>query len=476
MDPVTIGFIIYLILVLVMGLYTVTITRDMNDFALGGHRLGPWVIAFSERASGESAWLIIGLPGAALISGLFELWTVVGCISGIIFSWVVVAKRLRMATGEFGALTLPELLTRKFNDENGIRLIASLIITFFFTFYVAAQFSGAGKVLNVTFGMTELQGMMLGAVIIVFYTLMGGFFAVAWTDLIQGIIMIGTLVILPAAGWIELTRMDGDAITMDLSTLFGGSTGLAAGLGAIGGLSWGLGYMGQPHLVTRFMAIDKVENIKIGRRIAIAWAVPAFFGSLCIGIVGAGLISNGMLSFNGDILLSVDQLTDPEKLMPLMATTLIHPWLAGIFISGAIAAMMSTADSQLLVTSTVLTEDITKRYLRDSLKLNSLTVGRIFAVCIGLVAFYLAWKSTDLVFELVSYAWGGLGAAFGPALVLTLWWKKTSRAGVLAGLIGGTFFTIFPLFENFITPRFSAFFIALICVIVFSLGVQDKTK
>jgi len=404
MDPVNIGFIIYLILVLVMGLYTVTITRDMNDFALGGHRLGPWVIAFSERASGESAWLIIGLPGAALISGLFELWTVVGCISGIIFSWVVVAKRLRMATGEFGALTLPELLTRKFNDENGIRLIASLIITFFFTFYVAAQFSGAGKVLNVTFGMTELQGMMLGAVIIVFYTLMGGFFAVAWTDLIQGIIMIGTLVILPAAGWIELTRMDGDAITMDLSTLFGGSTGLAAGLGAIGGLSWGLGYMGQPHLVTRFMAIDKVENIKIGRRIAIAWAVPAFFGSLCIGIVGAGLISNGMLSFNGDILLSVDQLTDPEKLMPLMATTLIHPWLAGIFISGAIAAMMSTADSQLLVTSTVLTEDITKRYLRDSLKLNSLTVGRIFAVCIGLVAFYLAWKSTDLVFELVSYA------------------------------------------------------------------------
>ncbi|NQU66395.1 MAG: sodium/proline symporter [Candidatus Marinimicrobia bacterium] len=477
MDPVTIGFIIYLILVLAMGLYTVTITRDMKDFALGGHRLGPWVIAFSERASGESAWLLISLPGAALLSGLLELWTVVGCISGIIFSWFVVATRLRLATEKYNVLTIPELFAKKFNDENGLmRLIASLIITFFFTFYVAAQFSGAGKVLNVTFGMTELQGMMLGAVIIVFYTLMGGFLAVAWTDLIQGIIMIGTLVILPVVGWIELTGTGSGSVSLDFSTVFGGNTGLSALVGAIGGLSWGLGYMGQPHLVTRFMAIDKVENIKIGRRIAIAWAIPAFFGSLFIGIVGAGLISNGMLSFNGEILHSVDQLTDPEKLMPLMATSLIHPWLAGIFISGAIAAMMSTADSQLLVTTTVLTEDITKRYFSDYIKINLLTVGRILAVIIGIVAFGMAWKSTNLVIEMVSYAWGGLGAAFGPALVLTLWWKKTSRAGVLAGLVSGTLFTIIPLFETVITPRFSAFFIALICVVVFSVLVKDESK
>lgn len=477
MDPITIGFIIYLILILAMGLYTVTITRDMKDFALGGHRLGPWVIAFSERASGESAWLLISLPGAALLSGLLELWTVVGCISGIIFSWFVVATRLRLATEKYNVLTIPELFAKKFNDENGLmRLIASLIITFFFTFYVAAQFSGAGKVLNVTFGMTELQGMMLGAVIIVFYTLMGGFLAVAWTDLIQGIIMIGTLVILPVVGWIELTGTGNGSVSLDFSTVFGGNTGFSALVGAIGGLSWGLGYMGQPHLVTRFMAIDKVENIKIGRRIAIAWAIPAFFGSLFIGIVGAGLISNGLLSFNGEILHSVDQLTDPEKLMPLMATTLIHPWLAGIFISGAIAAMMSTADSQLLVTTTVLTEDITKRYFSDYIKINLLTVGRILAVIIGIVAFGMAWKSTNLVFEMVSYAWGGLGAAFGPALVLTLWWKKTSRAGVLAGLISGTVFTIIPLFETLITPRFSAFFIALICVVVFSVLVKDESK
>ena len=198
MDAVTIGFICYLVIILFVGFYTARITNNLKDFALGGQRLGPTVIAFSERASGESAWLILGLPGAALIAGLLEIWTVVGCIGGIILSWLIVAYPLRLATEKYNVITLPEYFEKKFDDKSGIiRLISSLIITFFFTFYVAAQFSGAGKVLNVTFGMSQMQGMILGAVIIVFYTLMGGFLAVAWTDLIQGIIMIGTLVILP---------------------------------------------------------------------------------------------------------------------------------------------------------------------------------------------------------------------------------------------------------------------------------------
>ncbi len=476
MDPVTIGFIVYLIAILLMGLYTVRITRDMKDFALGGHRIGPWVIAFSERASGESAWLIIGLPGAALMSGLLELWTVVGCVSGIIFSWFVIAKPLRIATEKYGALTLPELFARRFNDESGIiRLIASLIITFFFTFYVAAQFSGAGKVMNVTFGMTQLQGMILGAVIIVFYTLMGGFFAVAWTDLIQGIIMIGTLVILPIVGWIELSALTDTTNFWDASTLFAGKTGMAAWVAAIGGLSWGLGYMGQPHLVTRFMAIDSPDSIATGRRIAISWAVPAFFGSMFIGIIGAGLLNTGTLTFDGTILNSINDLPDPEKLMPVMAKSLLHPWVAGIFISGAIAAMMSTADSQLLVTTTVLTEDISKRYFSNLVKnINLLTVGRVLTVLIGILAFYLAWKSSQLVFEMVSYAWGGLGAAFGPALVLSLWWKSISRNGVIAGMIAGTFFTVFPLFPDFVTPRLSAFVLALAAVLAVSFVSKDK--
>ena len=477
MDPVTLGFILYLMLILGVGFYTAHLTKSMKDFALGGQRLGPWVIAFSERASGESAWLILGLPGAALVAGLLELWTVVGCISGIIFSWFFIAKRLREATEEYNALTLPELFANRFQDDRGIlRIVASLIITFFFTFYVAAQFSGAGKVLNVTFGVTHMQGMLIGAVIIIFYTLMGGFLAVAWTDLVQGIIMIGTLVILPVVAFIEIQALSAVEFQFEGSTLFAGQTGMAALAAAIGGLSWGLGYMGQPHLLTRFMAIDKASNIKISRRIAISWAVPAFFGSMFIGLTGYFLLQAGGMSYDGQVLTGVASLSDPEKLMPIMAQNLLHPWIAGIFISGAIAAMMSTADSQLLVSTTVLTEDLIGNFFQKlKNRFDLLAIGRVLTILIGLLAFYLAWQSTDLVFEMVSYAWGGLGASFGPALLLTLWWKRVSTSGVIAGMISGTLFTVVDLFGDWVSVRFSAFLIALLAVYIFSILKPEKS-
>ncbi len=467
MDAILIGFVLYLILILGFGIYTSRMTKNMKDFALGGQRLGPKVIAFSERASGESAWLLIGLPGAALTAGMFELWTVVGCISGIMFSWLVIAKPLRTATGQYNVLTLPELFERKFNDKTGlIRLTASLIITFFFTFYVAAQFSGAGKVLNVTFGMTHMQGMLLGAVIITLYTLMGGFFAVAWTDMVQGIIMIGTLVVLPIVGWIELSNLNANNVVVwDMSNLWGGKAGAAALVAAIGGLSWGLGYMGQPHLVARFMAIDSVDNLGQARRIAFAWAIPAFFGAMIIGLVGVHLVSSGLLP----------ELSDPENLMPTMAKTLLPTWLAGIFISGAIAAMMSTADSQLLISTTVLTQDIYKRYSGSkSNEKTLLIIGRILTIIIGVIGFGLAWQSKELVFEMVSYAWGGLGASFGPALLLTLWWRRTSTTGILAGMVCGTLFTVWDIAGGAVTPRLTAFVIALIAVISLSLLKPDS--
>ncbi|MFC2074798.1 sodium/proline symporter [Bdellovibrionota bacterium] len=466
MQPVTIGFIVYLVFIFCVGLYTVRFMKNIKDFALGGNRLGPVVIAFSERASGESAWLLIGLPGAALTAGLLELWTVLGCITGASLSWFVIAKRLRVATGEHGAITLPELFAKRFKDKKGyIQLLASLIITFFFTFYVSAQFHGAGKVLNVTFGLDHFHGMLLGAGIIIFYTLLGGFFAVAWTDVIQGIIMIGTLVILPIVGFIELSGHEYSGAVWDASTLFGGEVGFGALIGAVAGLSWGLGYIGQPHLVTRFMAIDKAENIKVGRRIAVAWVFPAFFGSMFIGLVGAKLIAAGV----------IPAYADPEKLMPEMANLLLPSWVAGIFISGAIAAMMSTADSQLLVSTTVLTEDIIGRFFRKQIgKLKLLTIGRILTIFIGIIAFYLAWHSTELVFETVSYAWGGLGASFGPALLLTLWWKRTSKAGVISGMIAGTLFTIVDISGGAITPRLTAFVLAFVAVTLFSVLFPDK--
>lgn len=487
MTPVMIGFALYLIVVLFVGFYTVRITKNIEDFALGGQKLGPWVIAFSERASGESAWIILGLPGAGLVAGLLELWTAVGCILGIIFSWYVVALRLRLATTDYHVLTLPEYFAARFGDNNGLmRILSSLIITFFFTFYVAAQFSGAGKVLNVTFGMSQMEGMLLGAFIIISYTMMGGFFAVAWTDFFQGIIMIGTLVILPLVGLIEFRQFTGHGMALDITNLYGGQFGWGAFAGVVGGLSWGLGYMGQPHLVSRYMAIDKPEHIKISRRIAISWAIPAFLGSLFIGIIGGQMLFSGQMTLQGEVISSLAHLkelvasgiVDAEKIMPEMATRLMNPWLAGIMISGAIAAMMSTADSQLLVTTTVLTQDVTKRFIKPNATGEQLLkYGRYLTVCIGLIAFYLAWRSTDLVFELVSYAWGGLGAAFGPALVLSLWWKKISRAGILAGLVSGTLFTVIDLFGAWITARLSAFVIAFVAVVIVSILVpNDKIR
>ena len=305
---------------------------------------------------------------------------------------------------------------------------------------------------------------------------MGGFLAVAWTDMVQGIIMIGTLVILPLVAFIEISALPSVDFQFDRASLFAGKAGMAALAAAIGGLSWGLGYMGQPHLVTRFMAIDKASNIKISRRIAISWAVPAFFGSMFIGLTGYFLLQAGSMSFEGQQLTAVASLSDPEKLMPIMAQNLLHPWVAGIFISGAIAAMMSTADSQLLVSTTVLTEDLIGNYF-ETLKnrFNLLTIGRALTILIGLLAFYLAWQSTDLVFETVSYAWGGLGASFGPALLLTLWWKRTSRVGVIAGMVTGTLFTVIDLFGDWVSVRFSAFIIAFIAVYLFSILKPDES-
>ena len=458
MSAVSVGFFIYLMAILFVGLYTSRITRGISDFAIGDRKLGPWVIAFSERASGESAWLILGLPGAALMLGIVELWTVIGCLIGIALSWFLIAQKLREESGRYKAITLPDFFSKIHTDRTqAIRVVSSIIITFFFTFYVAAQFIGAGKVLDQTFGIDPLTGMMLGALIIIFYTMLGGFFAVAWTDLFQGIIMIGTLVILPIAGFIELSGHSYQGSIVDFSKLYNGETGLAAFSMALGGLSWGLGYMGQPHLVARYMAINDPKNIKLSRKIAISWAVPAFFGALFIGLIGSKLIAVGAIAMPAD----------SEKLMPLMATTLLPSWIAGIFISGAIAAMMSTADSQLLVASSVLSKDFYQSFIkRDASDRELLMVSRILTLVIGLVAFAMAYSSDQLVFELVGYAWSGLGASFGPALLLSLWWGRTSQSGVLMGMITGTLFTVYDISSGMITVRVSSFVLAFLATVI----------
>jgi sodium/proline symporter len=341
-----------------------------------------------------------------------------------------------------------------------------MIIIFFFTFYLAAQFNGAGKVLFVTFGIPHVWGIIIGVVVIVFYTMMGGFLAVAWTDLVQGIIMIGALVILPIFGFIEIAERGvsfSSAIGAEgpsFNSFVNNKTGWAAAAIIISGLSWGLGYMGQPHLLTRFMSIKSADKIKTSRTIAIAWAIPAFAGAMLIGLIGLALHGNGYYA-------------DVEEIMPHLANTLLPTWLAGIFISGAIAAMMSTADSQLLIITSSVIEDFYHKTLgKDVTEKRLLHLSRIITIVVGAIGFIIAISSENLIYELVSYAWAGLGSSFGPALLLILFWKKITSQGVIAGMLTGSISTIIwsniDALENIVSVRFVSFVLAISAIYIVS--------
>jgi len=464
MNPILIGLFIYLVIVLTVGTSALRQNRSHADYLIADRKLGSFAIALSERASGESAWLIIGLPGAAYAAGFLEIWAVIGCLAGIIFSWLALAKPIRELAGRYDALTLPDLISSFFNDTSGIiRLVASLIITFFFTLYIAAQFNAAGKVLNVTFGLPHSSGMLVSAGVIVLYTMLGGFRAVVWTDVVQAIIMIASLIILPLAALFCLSRTTTElpAIATNWFSVTSGKTGWTGLLVVMSGLSWGLGYTGQPHLIARYIAIRDTAAIRRGKIIAICWALPAFWGAFFLGIFGMYLFGAGHFS-------------DPERLMPTLATLLLPGWLAGFLISGAIAAMMSTADSQLIVSTSALTEDIFHKTMRREVTTRRmLSINRIATVLVGALAFGLACSSTELVFALVSYAWSGLGASFGPVLLAMIYWPGITRQGALAGLISGALGTIvwknISYLNAIVSERLAAFLLAALAIITISL-------
>lgn len=465
MNPLALGLVLYSAAIVAVGAWAARRNRTLDQYLLADRRLGPWVAAFSERASGESAWLLIGLPGLAFASGFGTVWVGIGCCTGIAFSWFVVARALRSETLRFEALTLADYFEARHEDRShALRITATVIILFFFTFYVAAQFLAAGKVLNFYLGVSPLQGMLIGAVLVLFYTAAGGLLAVSWTDLIQGVIMLATLAVLPLAVLAELGGPG--ALTQKLAG-FGGSylhwapgAGRWASLsGVLGSLAIGLGYMGQPHLVLRFMAMGSDKDVRTGRVIAIGWALIAFFGAILIGLTGLAWFGPDAM---GEGLLIADQ----EQLMPLMAQTFMPEWLAVLMICGAIAAMMSTADSQLLASASAISEDIYRRLIRpDAPQKTLVALGRWATLGVGAVGFILAWRADDFVYNMVLYAWAGLGAAFGPPLLLSLHWRRTSRAGVLAGFVTGTVVVVLwyniPFLKGLLYEMIPGYFLSL---------------
>ena len=479
MGAVGIGFGVYLVVILVVGLLTARLNKTLPDFLLAGRRLGPWVVAFSERASGESGWMLLGLTGLAYATGLGDpsgtklepaLWTGLGGIAGIALSWYLVAQRLRVESERLGALTLPRFMELRFRKHDPtIRLVATAIIAFSFTFYIAAQFDAVGKSLEQTFGWPHFGGVMVGAAIIVFYTMMGGFFAVAWTDFFQGWVMLLALVLLPLVALGEVGGFSGlaeriGAIDPRLLTPSGGRTGWNLVAGIAGGFGVGLGYMGQPHLHMRYMSIRSPDDIPTARSIALVWAVVSYGGAVLMGLVALAYFGAGYFA-------------DPEMMMPALALSIFPAWFAGILISGALAAMMSTADSQLLVTTSAVSEDVYHQMVDPAADQKRLVlVSRIATLVIGAAAIALAQVPRS-VFDKVLFAWGGLGAAFGPALVLSLWWPGTTRNGVLAGMLAG-FFTVI-IWDNMpwggvLYSLVPGFLVALLVVVGVSLAENRR--
>ncbi|MCE0495117.1 sodium/proline symporter PutP [Vibrio salinus] len=430
---ITTTFIVYLIMMLSIGVYAYLRTKNSTDYFLGGRTLGPWPAALSAGASDMSGWLLLGLPGYAYAAGLESLWLAAGLLIGNWINWLIASKRLRTYSITTDAITIPEFLSRRFNDKSKvIQTISAFFILLFFLFYTSSGLVAGGKLFETVFGLDYKYAVIIGTACVVSYTLFGGFLAVAWTDLVQGLLMSAALVIVPIAvmqgGFGEL----GDNlnnINPELLTIWNGIDGKPLSAIAIISLAaWGLGYFGQPHILARFQATRSNADLSTARRIAIGWTLLSMFGAVMIGLVGLVYVSGH----------PTVELADGEKIFMLLVNAVFHPVVAGILLAAILAAIMSTADSQLLVCSSALAEDFYKQVINKNATSNQIVqVGRIGVLAISLIALFLALTPDSSVLGLVSYAWAGFGAAFGPALVISLYWSRMNRNGALAGIIVG---------------------------------------
>ena len=462
-------FVAYLIAVIVIGIIAWRRTSSLRDYILGGRSLGKWVTALSAQASDMSGWLLLGLPGYAYLAGFESIWLLLGLLVGTYLNWKFVAERLRHATERYGdALTLPDYLESRFDDHSRLlRLVSGIFILVFFTFYTSSGLVAGGKLFESVFGLPYLWAVTAGGATVVLYTFFGGFLAVSWTDFLQGSLMFLALLAVTAMGLEAAGGLSGLGISLQASnpnlldpftTVSGSPLGWIAIVSLLG---WGLGYCGQPHILARFMAIRKPRDIGAARLIAMVWVCVALVAATLVGLVGIGLVSEPL------------QGAASETVFMVLARLLFHPVVAGICLAGILAAVMSTADSQLLVASSAVSEDFYKGLWRPNAGQGELLwVGRLAVVGISLVAFYLARDPDSKVLDLVAYAWAGFGAAFGPAIVLSLYWDAMTRNGALAGIISGGLTVIvwkqlsgglFELYE--IVP---GAMVSILCIVLFS--------
>jgi len=430
----------YFVLMMAIGFYAWRkSTSNVSEYMLGGRNLHPAVGALSAGASDMSGWMLMGLPGAIYLSGLSAAWIAVGLLIGAYLNYLLVAPRLRVFTEMAeDAITIPDYFEKRFQDKSrALRIISSAVIVVFFTLYTSAGIVAGGKLFEASFGLDYELGLFITAGVVISYTLFGGFLAVSLTDFVQGCIMFLALVIVPVVtlqvlgGW-GPTEIAIDAVNPNALAWIEGATTL----GIISSLAWGLGYFGQPHIIVRFMAIRSLKDIAVARWIGMTWMLVTVVGAVLVGLFGLAYVTS-----------TGRTLDDPETIFILLSQVLFHPLLSGFLLAAILAAIMSTISSQLLVSSSSLTEDFYKVFLRKSASQKELVlVGRLSVLAVSLVAIALAFDRDSNVLSLVSNAWAGFGAAFGPIILLSLYWKGLTRDGALAGMVVGASTVLFWLY------------------------------
>ncbi len=472
---IIIEIVIYFVAMLGVGVYFSSKKMDYDDYHLGGNKIPGWILALSERSTEASAWLILGATGFAYTTGLSSIWLFIGMLLGIIVSWLLLAERFMNERKKYNVYTLPDYLSARFPAySNWIRSIGALIIIPFFTLYVGTQFGGAGGTAEQSIGIDPLIGLWIIAIVVIIYSFLGGFLSVVWTDAIQALLMVLALVVVPIFALFKIYSMD-LSITESLANAgegmnswTGGVVGLGAGLLLYTNLSWSLGFLGgQPHISARFMALRNKKDAKVGSITSIMWGVLSYAGAFLIGITAITLYGANTIS-------------NPEMIFPYMLTDLIPPWIAGILLSAILAAIMSTAASQLLVVTSTISEDILKKLLKLNLSENKLLIiSRLTVVLVGAIGLIIGFMSEELIYVVVGWAWAGVGNSFAAAILLTFFWKRTSGCGVVAALLTGAIGTVIWVvtgLEEIFTARGATLILALISGIIFSLLVPDKKE
>jgi sodium/proline symporter len=474
---IIISFVIYFLALLFAGIYFYKKTTSTSEYLLGGRSLNSWVTSLSAQASDMSGWLLLGLPGAAYLSGLEASWIAIGLAIGTYLNWKFIAKRLRQYTEIAGdSLTLSDFFENRFRDKKKIlRLVSAIFILVFFIVYTSSGFVAGGKLFSTAFGLPYFTALTIGVLFLVSYTFLGGFLAVCWTDFFQGMLMLVAILIVPL---MAVKLLGGPGATIDLIHLvnpellnpFTAADGSPiSALALISLLAWGLGYFGQPHILVRFMAISSSSQIKKARIIAIVWVILSLSAAVLVGLVGRVYLTTPLIG------------ADSEKVFMIMAQEMFPTILTGFLLAAILSAIMSTADSQLLVSASALSEDFYKAFLRPNASGKELLwVSRLTVVFVSIIAYVLAFNPESSILDLVAYAWAGFGAVFGPTIILSLFWKRMTGRGALAGMITGGIIVIlwknlqggiFELYE--IVPGFIC---SVIAIVVFSLLDKEPSQ